>query len=151
MSQRDKALGVGYTTLNPTKMGRGLGDIDDRHGLDVRILHLRGMRLEGSQFLVDDGADIDKNGRQKLLRRQTFEKQQIRHGAGCRHDGAGDVPVILVRVLAEVGVHRIRLDLPHDLLDLHDRLPVAFEFGVRIPTEEHLTGADDLGRLSLFC
>ena len=41
-------------------MGGGLSNVDDRHRLDIRLLHLRGIGLKGAQLLVYDGTDVDK-------------------------------------------------------------------------------------------
>jgi hypothetical protein len=94
------------------------------------------MCFEGSQFLVYDGADVDKNRRQKLLRGIAFKEQQIRHGARHRYNGPGDMPMILMGILAKVGVHRIRFHLTHDILDLRDRFAMTLELRILIASKK---------------
>ena len=78
------------------------------------------------------------------------KEQQIRHGARRRYNGQGDMPVILMGILAKVGVHRIRFHLTHDILDLRDRFAMTLELRILIASKKDIPGTDDLRRFQLL-
>src|SRR2546426_3774088 len=145
-----EGLGVLHARLDPTEVGGRDGQLEDRQVLDVGLGHLRAVRLQARELLVQHLLDVGEAVRREVDAGRPLVEQEVRDVPGGGERALGEVAVVLVRVLRKVDEDHARLDLADHGLEADDQLAVERDLGVLVVAPEHLAGADDQRRVLLL-
>jgi len=130
--QRHERFRIPHSPLDPTKMGRGLDDVQDVHSFDIRLHHLRLVGLQGGNLVLQDTVNIHKDVGGKVLRGWTFVEEHISCVPRCRDCRDGKVSMVLMCIILGMNENEIRPDIENHTLDALNTLAVQGDGGIRI-------------------
>src|SRR2546430_8921441 len=117
-----EGLGVLHARLNSAKVRGRDGQLEDRQVLDVGLGHLRAVRLQARELLVQHLLDVGEAVRREVDGGRPLVEQEVRDVARRGQRALREVAVVLVRVLREVDEDHARLDLANHGLEADDQL-----------------------------
>src|SRR2546428_411773 len=94
-----EGLGVLHARLDPTEVGGRDGQLEDRQVLDVGLGHLRAVRLQARELLVQHLLDVGEAVRREIDGGRPLVEEEVRHVARGGERALGEVAVVLLGVV----------------------------------------------------
>ena len=95
------------------------------------------MGLQGIDFFLEHGINVDKYRWRKILRGRPLVEQDVARVACGSHRAGRQVAMILVRIIAIVDKDKQRIDFSNGVLNPLNERPVNIDLGIFIPSPKY--------------